>query len=365
MKASFGTLQKRGNFWKNRRVFITGHTGFKGGWLCFWLSQLGARVTGYSLSPPTTPNFFASVGVADIITAHHQGDVRHSKTLTQAIKRAQPEIIFHLAAQPLVRESYLQPTLTYHTNVIGVVNVLEAMRQTESAAAAVIVTSDKCYENAHRGHACRETDILGGHDPYSSSKACAEIAVSSLRRSFFSDDNAAGVATARAGNVIGGGDWAQDRIIPDAARAFAAGKTLHVRNPLAVRPWQHVLEPLAGYLSLAEHLYREPRRYGEAWNFGPFAASIKPVSKVVQLAKDAWGKNTDSKIISDQGYHESAWLKLDSSKAKKLGWKPKLSLARAVNMSIEWYQAFYTNHNINQLKSLSLRHLKEYEDAAN
>ena len=330
------------DFWRGRRVFLTGHTGFKGGWLSLWLQQLGAELTGYALAPATDPSLFIKANVAG---GMHSviGDVRDNEKLELAMQMALPEVVFHLAAQPLVRASYVDPVGTYQTNVLGTIHLLESVRKTPSVRAVVIVTTDKCYENKEWIWPYRESDPLGGYDPYSSSKACAEIVASSWRNSFFHADRYAehgvAIASARAGNVIGGGDWSTDRLIVDVMRAFSAGKTLAIRNPAATRPWQHVLEPLRGYLTLAERLVTDGARYASAWNFGPQYTDARPVEWIVRYLAAKWRHTSDWKLDEQQHVHEAQMLKLDWSKAHaELGWQPALTLPDALDSTFAWYQ---------------------------
>lgn len=331
-------------FWGGRRVLLTGHTGFKGTWLLLLLERLGAEVTGLSLDPPTAPAMFDMVGGADRCR-HFVGDIRNLATVRAAVEAAAPQTILHLAAQPLVRRSYDDPLETYSTNVMGTANVLEAARSAPGLRSIVSVTTDKCYENDGRTEGYREDARLGGHDPYSNSKACAELVSQSFRDSFYACRRI-GVATARAGNVIGGGDYAVDRLVPDCARAFAADLTLELRNPNAVRPWQHVLEPVVGYMQLAEKLEREPERYAGGWNFGPAAADLAPVSQVVELAAKSWGVAQGWTAQPGEHPHEAAMLTLDSAKAmRELGWRPNLALADAVGWSADWYRRVEAGEN--------------------
>jgi CDP-glucose 4,6-dehydratase len=326
-------------FWEGRRVFITGHTGFKGGWLSLWLEELGARVTGYSLGPPTEPSLFELAAVSDGLTSL-TGDIRDAGALAEAVAVADPEVVFHLAAQPLVRDSYRRPVETYSTNVLGTVHLLEAVRHAPAARAVVIVTTDKCYEDDGTGAPHSEGARLGGHDPYSSSKASAELVTSAYRASFLSD-GAAAVATARAGNVIGGGDWAADRLIPDAVRAWSRGETLRVRYPAAVRPWQHVLDPLHGYLLLAQRLWEQGQALAEAWNFGPDESDSREVRWVVERVGELWGEHARWAQDPAASPHETMALRLDCSKAKtRLGWQPLLRLPDALDLTVQWYRRY-------------------------
>ena len=323
------------DFWHGRRVFVTGHTGFKGSWLSLWLAQLGAIVCGYALDPPTDPSLFHLARVGERIL-HRRGDICDPSLLRDAMSQFAPEVVFHLAAQPLVRHSYVEPALTYATNVMGTVNLLEAVRQAPSIRAVVVVTTDKCYENRewHQGYC--ETDHLGGHDPYSSSKACAELVCAAYRDSFLSLTGVA-LATARAGNVIGGGDWATDRLIPDLIRGFLAGESVSIRNPHAVRPWQHVLEPLRGYLYLAEQLLTNGPRYASAWNFGPNEADAQSVKCIADRVAQLWGGAWQSEPGPHP--HEAARLHLDCTKAgQDLDWRPLLNLEEALQLTVAWTQ---------------------------
>jgi len=348
-------------FWEKKKVFLTGHTGFKGSWLCLWLHALGAEVTGYALDPPTDPSLYELSGTASLVNTI-TADVRDGKKLVSAVKEAAPEIVFHMAAQSLVGESYRNPVETYSTNVLGTVNFLEAVRNCESIRAVINVTSDKCYENKEWVWGYRENEPLGGYDPYSSSKACAELVTSAYRNSFFDTENyhthGVGVASARAGNVIGGGDWANDRLIPDAVRALLKGERIIVRNPTAFRPWQHVLEPLGGYLSLAQKLVENPGRYAGAWNFGP-GEDAKPVEWVVRTLCEKWGHHASYEIDRTAHPHEARHLRLDCSKAKaELAWHPRWNLERAIDTVIEWTQAYREGKDITKI---CLAQIEEYE----
>ena len=324
--------------------------------MALWLSHLGAKVYGYALSPPTTPNFFTETQLQDRLAQSTLGDIRNLEALTQAMRQAQPSVVIHMAAQPLVRDSYQAPVETYATNVMGTVNVLEAARQTETVQAIVNITTDKCYQNQEWIWPYREVDRLGGHDPYSSSKACAELVTTAYRHSFLAD---AGIhlASVRAGNVIGGGDWAKDRLIPDFLRALDAGETLRVRSPHAIRPWQHVLEPISGYLLLAEKLIPDGEAYAEAWNFGPEEADAKPVSWIVdRLCKKVPGSRWE--LEGTPQPHEAGLLKLDSAKARfQLGWIPRWNLETALDKTIEWHQAWRQGRS---MADVSIQQLESY-----
>ncbi|MGA2373826.1 MAG: CDP-glucose 4,6-dehydratase [Candidatus Korobacteraceae bacterium] len=336
-------------FWQGKRVFLTGHTGFKGSWLSLWLQSLGAELTGYSLEPPTSPSLFETASVASGMRSI-TGEVCDLPHLKQTMAEFKPEIVFHMAAQSLVRVSYEDPILTYQTNVMGTANVLEAVRKTESVSAVLVITTDKCYENRNWCWGYREIDTLGGHDPYSNSKACAEFVVSAYRNSFFEGGSHNGrlvaLASARAGNAIGGGDWAQDRLVPDIVRSFAEGKVLKIRNPQAIRPWQYVLEPLRGYLMLAQKLYEDGANFGSGWNFGPDPSDIQPVRWIVEKIADTWGSPVVWEIDHGEHPYEAQMLHLDCSKAaQQLGWRPVLRLPEALSMTIEWYQHFLSGKN--------------------
>lgn len=330
-------------FWHGRRIFVTGHTGFKGSWLSLWLERLGADVMGYALAPLTHPNLFEAAqsgkGIKSVI-----GEIRNLEGVRKSMLSHAPEIVIHMAAQPLVRRSYEDPSGTYATNVLGTANVLEAVRASKSVRAVVVITTDKVYENKEWLWAYRENDTLGGHDPYSSSKACAELVLNSFRDSFFPparySDHRVAIASARAGNVIGGGDWSTDRLLPDIARAFSSGDVLKIRNPKAIRPWQHVLEPLRGYLMLAQKLYEHGIRYSGAWNFGPQYSDAKPVDWIVEHAAKVWGPRAKWEFDRGEHPHEDHMLKLDWTKASlELGWQPKFDLKEALDMTLGWYQS--------------------------
>jgi CDP-glucose 4,6-dehydratase len=343
------------SFWRDRRVFLTGHTGFKGAWMALVLKSMGAKVSGFSLPPEDDRGIFVAANVADDI--HHLlGDIRDYDSLRTSIGEAEPSVVIHMAAQALVRRSYAAPIETYSTNVMGTVHLLEAVRQQPTIKAVVVVTSDKVYENLNWSWGYREVDHLGGYDPYSNSKACTELVADSYRRSFFRGDGAAVVATGRAGNVIGGGDWAQDRLVPDAIRAFSQGSPLFIRHPSAVRPWQHVLDPVLAYLLLAERLVKEGDRFAQSWNFGPSAASEVPVENIVRRLVRAWGEGASWTRDVGEHPHEAAYLKLDCSKAiQQLGWGAILCLERAVSLTIEWYKAQQRGAD---MKAVSLDHIR-------
>jgi len=349
------------SFWRDRRVLVTGHTGFKGGWLALWLKELGAEVSGYALPPSTTPSLFELARVGSGIESTI-GDIRDAPALTEAVRRARPEIAFHLAAQPLVRAGYADPAATYATNVMGTVNLLEAVRHIGGVRALVVVTSDKCYENREWVWGYRESEPLGGHDPYSSSKACAELVTQSWRQSFFAPERYAehglALASARAGNVIGGGDWGADRLIPDILRAIAAGRPVAIRNPRAVRPWQHVLEPLAGYLLLAQRLMEDGPAHAEAWNFGPAEADARPVQWIVERLTRAWGEGASWQPDPAPQPHEANCLKLDCAKANaRLGWQPQWALERALESIVAWHRAHERGED---MQAFCLRQIDEY-----
>lgn len=324
------------DFWRGKRVLLTGHTGFKGAWMALWLHRLGAQVTGISLPAATSPNLFSLINIQSITTSHFC-DIRDAAPLATLINKAQPEIVFHLAAQALVHASYRDPLTTFATNVQGTANVLNALRRSDSARAVVVITTDKVYKNLDQPYPFRETDALGGHDPYSASKAAAEIVIASYRDSFLADKGTA-VASARAGNVIGGGDWSADRLLPDAIRAWSAYQPLQIRRPQATRPWQHVLEPLAGYIKLAELLWQQPNLAG-AYNFGPQTHEAASVSAVVQHAQSAYGQGQVEWGDGTSGPHEAVWLALEIAKARTvLGVNPRWALAETVQRTINWYR---------------------------
>lgn len=335
-------------FWKDKTVFLTGHTGFKGSWISLWLSQLGAKVVGFSLEPPTVPSLFEEANIKSVLFKNIIADIRDPDALNNAIQQVQPEIVIHMAAQSLVKASYEDPVDTYSTNVMGLVNLLQASRFCSSIKVLLNITSDKCYENNEWPWGYREIDPLGGFDPYSSSKGCAEIISSAFRQSYLNEIGIA-VATARAGNVIGGGDWAHNRIVPDAIRAFSNSSPLIVRNPLATRPWQHVLEPLNGYLLLCQRLYEQPANYSQAWNFGPYDQGIQPVSTLVELLVEAWGEGAYWQLDNNAHPHEAQSLKLDCSKAiTQLKWKPSWDLKTTVHETVKWYKCHDNKENVQE-----------------
>jgi CDP-glucose 4,6-dehydratase len=352
-------------FWKDKKVLITGHTGFKGSWLSLWLQSLGANVLGYALPPPTKPSLFEIAHVADGMTSII-GDVRDLEQLIAVISGRCPEIIIHMAAQPLVSYSYENPIETYSTNVMGTVNVLEAVRQSESARVVVCITSDKCYENREWPWGYRENEPMGGHDPYSSSKGCAELVISAYRNSYFPVEeyqhHRVALASARAGNVIGGGDWAQDRLVPDIMKAILANRTVMIRHPNATRPWQHVLEPLNGYLCLAEGLWVRGPEFAQGWNLGPNDDDARSVSWVAERLTSLWGENARWEVDSAQHPHEATYLKLDCSKAKSLlGWSPKLHLSTTLEWIVEWYRGYQQNQNMRRLTEAQIARYEDME----
>ena len=335
------------NFWQGKRVLVTGHTGFKGGWLTLWLHRLGAQVSSIGLQPNTHPNLFELARI-DKLCDSHFCDIRNKEALLTLIRNVRPEVVFHLAAQPLVRHSYREPIETFSTNVMGTAHLLDALRGLECVKAAVIATTDKVYRNNEWHWPYREDDALGGHDPYSASKAASEVVIASYRESFLAQQGVA-VASTRAGNVIGGGDWSADRLIPDAVRAWQKGEPIKVRRPNAIRPWQHVLEPLAGYIILAEQLWTNTGLAG-AYNFGPSTQEVAPVSDVIELAREAYGSGTVNYGDGTEGPHEAGLLALETTKVRQtLGFKPRLALADAIKLTMDWYQSQHSGFDPREL----------------
>jgi len=353
-------------FWKNKRVFVTGHTGFKGSWLSLWLQEMGALVKGYALEPPTTPSLFIEARVAQGMESQID-DIRNMTQLQSSMSNFNPDILIHLAAQPLVRLSYKEPIETYDVNVMGTAKVLEAAKSCVNLKSIVSVTTDKCYENKEWLWGYRENEPMGGFDPYSSSKGCAELVTSSYRQSFL-QEKGIGVATARAGNVIGGGDWAEDRLIPDILCAFQSKQAVIIRNPKSIRPWQHVLEPLFGYLMLAQKLYEKPKEYAEAWNFGPLDENVLTAQFVVDYLAKEWGESA-MWVPGDDNYpHEANYLKLDCSKAKvKLGWQPIWDLSLTLSKIVSWQKAWLNQddmcqHTLSEIRAYMAERVKEIDD---
>lgn len=340
-------------FWNGKKVFLTGHTGFKGSWLSLWLQQMGATVTGYALQPPTNPSLFEVAHVGQGMTSII-GDIRDGEALMRAMQTATPDIVIHMAAQPLVRYSYINPVETYSSNVMGTVHLFEAVRKTPSVRAVVNVTSDKCYDNKEWVWGYRENEAMGGYDPYSSSKGCAELVASAYRNSYFNpekySEHRVALASVRAGNVIGGGDWADDRLIPDILRAISEKRPVVIRSPHAIRPWQHVLEPLSGYLVLAQKLFEEGTSYAEGWNFGPSDEDARPVQWIVEHLTRQWGAGASWQLDAGQHLHEAHYLKLDCSKAKmRLDWHPRWNLAHTLEMIIEWQRAYLSDKDMHRV----------------
>jgi CDP-glucose 4,6-dehydratase len=349
------------SFYKNRRVLVTGHTGFKGSWICLLLNTLGANVHGFALDPPTEPSLFDESQIGELVTSHI-GDVRDFDHVLRIMHQVQPEIVIHMAAQPLVRESYKQPVETYAINVMGTVHLLEACRTTPSVRAIVNVTTDKCYENQEWHWGYRENESMGGYDPYSNSKGCSELVTSSFRNSYFNPNeyevHGVALASARAGNVIGGGDWAEDRLIPDFIRAISKGAKIKIRSPYAIRPWQHVLEPLHGYLTLAAKLVVDGPKHAQAWNFGPEDSDAQSVEWITKTLCEMWGDGASYEVDASPQPHEANYLKLDCSKVKaELGWRPKWNIGLALKSIVEWNKAYLTGEN---MRSISINQIHRY-----
>lgn len=359
-------------FWRGKRVFLTGHTGFKGSWLALWLQRLGAQVTGYSLAPSTEPSLHALAAAS--ASGAHEGlqsvvaDIRDLERLKKAMADFKPDVVFHLAAQPLVRRSYVDPVETYSTNVMGTVNLLEAVRACSSVRSVVIVTSDKCYENREWQWGYRENEPMGGYDPYSNSKGCSELVTAAYRSSYFNperySEHGVAIATGRAGNVIGGGDWSEDRLVPDLLHAFGASQSAHIRNPQSVRPWQHVMEPLRGYMMLAEKLFTDGSPWAEPWNFGPNDADTQPVSWIADELVAGWGNGARWHTEAQSGQpHEATWLKLDCSKARQtLGWVPRWDLKRSLSAIVDWQRAWLGGGD---MAAVTLAQINDYENTTN
>jgi CDP-glucose 4,6-dehydratase len=361
--------QNINNIYKNKKVLITGHTGFKGSWISLWLLELGADVIGYSLEPPTEPNLFDSIKLKNKIT-HIIGDVRNKKNLFSVFKKYKPEFVFHLAAQPLVRLSYKDPKLTYETNIMGTVNVLETVRKTNSVKVCIVITTDKCYENKEWVYGYRENDAIGGYDPYSSSKGCAELIITAYRNSFFNPKDYGKthnviLSSVRAGNVIGGGDWREDRIVPDCIKMLYQKKEIIIRNPNATRPWQYILDPLGGYLLLGSKMYKDGAKYSSAWNFGPKDESIITVNELVKLVIKNWG-NGIYKVNNFNHPHEAGLLKLDISKARTfLGWNPVYNIYETIERTINWYRNFYNGIKKEKLYKITVNEIWDYVKHSN
>lgn len=351
------------NFWKGKRVLLTGHTGFKGSWLALWLKQLGAELTGFSLPPQTTPNLFELANVSCEMVSL-TGNIHDLENIKSIIKKYKPEIIFHMAAQSLVQYSYKNPVETYMTNVIGTVNLFESVRQAGGAKVVVNITSDKCYENKEKREGYKEDEPMGGYDPYSSSKGCAELITAAYRRSFFSpgrfNDHKTAISSVRAGNVIGGGDWSQDRLIPDIVRGIIDKRTIKIRHPHATRPWQYVLEPLSGYLILAQKMWNDGIAFSDSWNFGPDEKDEREVEWIVQNFEKKWQEKINWTIEEDSKFHEAHYLRLDSAKARtKIGWSPVWKINTALEKTVEWYKIFVNAGNI---KDITISQIENYEN---
>lgn len=360
-QSAMESLVMNPEFWQGKRVLLTGHTGFKGSWLSLWLQSMGTHVTGYALSPPTNPSLFEVANVAQGMNSII-GDIRDLAHLSSIFAEHKPEIVIHMAAQPLVRYSYLEPVETYSTNVMGTVNLLEAVRHTSSVKAVVNVTSDKCYENREWEWGYRENEAMGGYDPYSNSKGCSELVTAAYRNSYFHPEqyqtHGVAIGSARAGNVIGGGDWAEDRLIPDMMRAITNGQPVSIRNPHSIRPWQHVLEPLSGYLLLAQKLYEEGADFAEGWNFGPNDDDAKPVDWILDNLIKTWGEGASWKLDGSNHPHEAHYLKLDCSKAKtRLHWQPRWSLSTAIDQICVWHKAYLAGAD---MQAICLRQIQQY-----
>lgn len=350
-------------FWSGKRVFITGHTGFKGSWLAYWLADLGAEVKGYALEPDMSPNLYGTLSLGSLMDSVF-GDIRDIEHLKREIREFKPDILFHMAAQAIVRTSYSDPIGTFETNVMGTANLLESARSVQSVKSIISVTSDKCYENREWDWKYRESDPMGGWDPYSSSKGCAELVTASYRRSFFHGNNEdsvkLGIATARAGNVIGGGDWSKDRLIPDIMRSFSERKPVIIRNPSAVRPWQYILDILHGYMMLAESLYKDPDKYSEAWNFGPAESDEQSVEFITNRMVETWGEGARWQLDESANPHEANYLKLDSSKSRmKLGWSTQMSLTESLDSLTLWYKNYFDGFDMSEFTESQIRKYEE------
>lgn len=361
LHGKIGVRTMNNHFWHNKKVFITGHTGFKGSWLVMTLAKLGAQITGYSLAPNTSPNLYSLCKVEELLEKSYIADIRDQKKIESAIEESCPDIIFHMAAQPLVRESYLAPRETFEVNIMGTINILEAARKVKNLKALINITTDKVYDNKEWHWGYRENEPLGGHDPYSSSKACSELVTQAYRNSFFEVNdgvNNLALASVRAGNVIGGGDWAKDRLIPDCLTSLLSNKEIIVRNPSSVRPWQHVLEPLSGYMMLAEKLYLEGAKYASAWNFGPADTDAKPVDWIVKKLCETWGSDAKYVINDSQQPHEATYLKLDCSKANtELNWNSKWNIQNTLIKIVEWTKAYENNSD---MREMTYNQIEEY-----
>lgn len=348
-------------FWRGKKVFITGHTGLKGSWLSYWLVDLGAEVKGFALKPDMSPNLYGTLSLGSLMDSVF-GDIRDIEHLKREIREFKPDIIFHLAAQAIVRTSYDDPIETFETNVMGTANLLESVRSVQSVKSIISVTSDKCYENREWDWKYRESDPMGGWDPYSSSKGCAELVTASFRRSFFRNDHSIkpGIATARAGNVIGGGDWSKDRLIPDIMRSFSERKPVIIRNPSAVRPWQYILDLLLGYMVLAERLYKQPEEYSEAWNFGPAESDEQSVEFITNRMVETWGEGARWQLDESTNPHEANYLKLDSSKSRmQLGWSTQMSLTQSLDSLTLWYKNYFDGMNMTEFTKSQIREFEE------